>query len=471
MQQNPKNILNIFNIDKLAKISFLLFLVSLFLPLRHIFFSSSSYATGAYSDFTSFSFWLSDIFLAVSAILAYFPRETITKSRGNSSRHVVFSLFSLVCWIFLTVALKYPDISSLNLWFLAVFLKFCVAYGTVKRLASTDLRFTGIILKCLVGLTVLESLLALAQFNNQQSVGLTLIKEPIINSSLPGVAKIALEGVKYIRGYGTMPHPNLLSAFLVLGIFLSIAFLIQSKTRTAKLIYSLAILIGTLGLTTTFSRAGFLGLGVGLGIFYGGMFVRKQFGRAGSISLAVTLASLAAALILFHPFLATRATVSDQATVKRELYTQIGIEMITANPLFGIGIGESVIHMQQYSPVKLEPYDTQPVHNYFVLAAAEIGIPGALMLAWLLISHMISFARKTKKERNPDQAGICHALLATSAAFLVLMQFDHYFYTLHQTQLLLWVLLGVLAAESQRPAQADWVTPALQAMEMKKPSP
>ena len=39
-------------------------------------------------------------------------------------------------------------------------------------------------------------------------------------------------------------------------------------------------------------------------------------------------------------------------------------------------------------------------------------------------------------------------LLSVFAAILILMQFDHYFYTLQQTQLLLWAILGMLTAES-----------------------
>ena len=46
----------------IAQIFFLLFLASLFFPIRYVFPNSEAFQTGAYSDFTSISLYLSDIF-------------------------------------------------------------------------------------------------------------------------------------------------------------------------------------------------------------------------------------------------------------------------------------------------------------------------------------------------------------------------------------------------------------------------
>jgi O-antigen ligase len=150
------------------------------------------------------------------------------------------------------------------------------------------------------------------------------------------------------------------------------------------------------------------------------------------------------AVVIFKPFLLTRATISDSAALQRVFYAKVGWQMIKANPIFGVGIGESVLHMQQYSPVKLWPWQIQPIHNYFELAAAELGIPGALILIWLFLSHLKTITYKFKTSFD----AYCLLLISLLLMFLILMQFDHYFYTLQQTQMLLWVLLGIIAAES-----------------------
>jgi hypothetical protein len=79
-----------------------------------------------------------------------------------------------------------------------------------------------------------------------------------------------------------------------------------------------------------------------------------------------------------------------------------------------------------------------------------MGIPGAMILAWFMLNHLWKLIKgiKDKVLNNPPLASYYLLLAAVLFCFLVLMQFDHYFYTLQQTQLLLWILLGAIAAES-----------------------
>jgi uncharacterized membrane protein YjgN (DUF898 family) len=118
--------------------------------------------------------------------------------------------------------------------------------------------------------------------------------------------------------------------------------------------------------------------------------------------------------------------------------------------------------------VPLNPYQIQPIHNYFLLAAAELGIPGMLILIWIFILHLkklvfgikydVSAELNTKyfiQNTNQNKEKVLYklTLLTILISFLVLMQFDHYFYTLQQTQMLLWVVLGLIAAETKKSLQ------------------
>jgi predicted aspartyl protease len=80
------------------------------------------------------------------------------------------------------------------------------------------------------------------------------------------------------------------------------------------------------------------------------------------------------------------------------------------------------------------------VHNYFLLSAAELGIPFTMLLLYLFLYHLL----KLFKNLNKNVFDL--TLFSILISFLVLMQFDHYFYTLQQTQMLLWVILGIIAA-------------------------
>lgn len=164
--------------------------------------------------------------------------------------------------------------------------------------------------------------------------------------------------------------------------------------------------------------------------------------------LMIFCGSAIISLLLFRPYILTRATITDQASIERSTYNKIGLQIIKDYPLFGVGIGESVLHMEQYSGMKLEPWQKQPIHNYFLLAAAELGIPGALILFWIMLTNLKSLILNLKSE---PKKFIALAMIAILINFLILMQFDHYFYTLQQTQMLLWAVLGIIAAETQNP--------------------
>ena len=427
----------------LVKILLIGFVFSLFFPIRHTFFSSQAYLTGAYSDFTSFSLYLSDILLFLLVLAVIIPRGR------EFFRSIVNCKLSIVCfiiWLILGFLWNYKGNTSLNIWFFIKFLELIVAYGTFKVLFQENgLKMT--FFKTFVSLASLQSIIALFQFYKQSSLGfLNKLGESVLNPEMLGVAKIVSDGTKYIRGYGTFPHPNLLSAFLIVGIFISIYLLLNAVTKPAKVLYSLSIFITILGLTVTFSRAGFLAFGIGLMIFFGLLMI-KRFDRSFVMIIVIVIVSVVTSLALFHPFLLTRATISDQATVERKLYNQIGIQIVKDNPIFGVGIGESVLHMQQYSKKHLAPWEIQPIHNYFLLSAAELGIIGALILIWIFLSHLKGLWNLLKNQSHFQLFTFHFSLFTILACFLVLMLFDHYFYTLQQTQLLLWLVLGLIAAK------------------------
>ncbi len=422
--------------QKLAKISYFLLIISLFLPVRKVFFSNSAYQTGAYSDFTSFSLYLSDILILTTCLLIFLPR-------GENLRpfyHVVRKPFFLILWAILVFLLNFKHLSSLNLYFLLKYAELIVAYGTTVILFK-DRKLLYNAAWLFISFCSLEGLLGLLQFFSQKSLGLKWLGESVLNPSMFGVAKIVSGGTQYIRAYGTFPHPNLFAAFLVIGVLLSFYLFSTVKRGYQRILSGAYLCISILGLFVTFSRSGFFAVTVAL--FLMGAYL--IYTKAPGIKLAsvLVLASVGAGLVMFFPLLATRATLSDNSSLERIEYSRAGLEMIKDNPIFGVGIGESVLHMEQYMHRALQPWEKQPIHNYFILIAAEFGLPGALFMIWFLWQHLQMLLKRLKIQFKDFPAMI---LAASLLAILLLMQFDHYFYTLEQTQLLLWLTLGVSAS-------------------------
>ena len=422
--------------QKLAKISYFLFTLSLFFPIRKVFLVNSAYQTGAYSDFTSFSLYLSDILLFATLFLLFLPR-----GEGLSRfYHVVRKPGIRLIWLIIGLFWHFQSNNSLNYYFLLKYAELVVAYGTTVLIFQNKKLFPYFVWVFTL-FSSFEAILALFQFFTQKSLGLKLLGENLIAPDLLGIAKIVSSGTPYIRGYGTFPHPNLLAAFLCLGTLFAYYILSTTQKRSERIFFSLTLGFNLFGLAVTFSRAGYLSACVALGVM--GIFLayKKAPGIKQASALLVLVAALA--ITLFFPWISTRATLTDSATIERTQYNIAGLEMVASQPVLGLGIGESVLHMEQYMHRALQPWEKQPVHNYFILAAAEMGLPGVMILIWLFWLHFQALLGQAKTETSIFPAALLSAGLI---AFFLLMQFDHYFYTLQQTQMLLWVMLGISAS-------------------------
>jgi len=146
-------------------------------------------------------------------------------------------------------------------------------------------------------------------------------------------------------------------------------------------------------------------------------------------------------IAVLFPFLDTRVTITDNSTKERLFYNEIGTRIISNNIFTGVGIGTSVLHMKQYSNQELQPWEVQPIHNYWLILWAEWGI-GAICPIILLLYPIFALIKRESTIWGRFLIGIL-------AGFMVVFLLDHYFYTIWQTQLLLWIILGLALREIQ----------------------
>jgi O-antigen ligase len=105
-------------------------------------------------------------------------------------------------------------------------------------------------------------------------------------------------------------------------------------------------------------------------------------------------------------------------------------------PLTGVGIGSFIIELAGRAG---EGYVVEPAHNIFLLAGAELGLPGLL----LLIALFISFGYRLIKTKNPN--AILAGAALTALGFISL--FDHYLWTLAPGRILLGLVIGIFAGQ------------------------
>ncbi len=412
-----------------------LLIVSVFIPIRKVFITNSAYITGIFSDFSALSLYLSDILVFLLFFFNFRAFWGGFKQLTWPSLIITGSLF--IFWLIQAV-LGYHTTQYLSFYYIIRVLEILILYLTISKVSFKP--FPVLSTFSIIGL--LESILALSQFSIQHSLGLSFFKESLLAIDIQGVAKIVSHGTTFIRPYGTLPHPNILAAFLFTSILISVYLSFRKPTH--KLLFFCAGLICSLGLLISFSRAGII-----TATIFGGILLITSAIKNSSVrkSILTYILLLSFGMIIFSltikPFLLTRATIADQAIMERTFYNHIGVRILEQHPLSGVGIGTSLLHMQQFSPIKLKPWQIQPIHNYYLLMAAESGLIVAIIFLLFILWHL-----KKLLQLYIKRGSMYHLmLLCILAGFCFLMLFDHYFYTIVPAQILLWLILGLALKE------------------------
>lgn len=435
------------NLLNLARFSFAGFLLTFPLQIRIIFQSSDIFAFGKFSPYFTDFIFLNDLFLLTSLILwgihqLLHPRKKIHYGQARF-------LIILLALIILS-EISYLFIPHPNTFILLRIFEFI---GLYLLILNSLLKFTTV-LKLLTISLILPAIVSPIQFFLQQSIGLSFLGEPTLNSQLPGVAKIDLPSGKLLRSYGTLAHPNLLGGLLSFGILAS-SYVFQ---KTKKKRYLLFLLILLFGLIFTFSRSAFLALILSLLAYY---LVQKRtssliFRQLNFKLLTIILGGLLILGIIFPistQILQSRLPDFTQTEIQTRLIQyQNSIKIISQNPL-GVGITQSIPYLQNVSSQKFAPWDYQPIHNLWLLITTELGIPGLLLSLTLLFIIYQQMKKQRRQFINPKTLRINHFNLSLLILLFILSLFDHYLLTLYQGQILLVLFFSFININSSTSAK------------------
>ena len=314
-------------------------------------------------------------------------------------------------------------------------------------------------------LAVLESLLGFFQVVRQGALGLYWLGEPHLNLLDATIAKtIVSGGGRLLRAYGTFPHPNVLAAFLLVGLIVllsSRAPLFSRKERgvaissSVKKIASLAfgelamttgLFIIILGLTLTFSRFAWL---VGGLIFLFWVFCHRHF-KLSAIIIVIIIVIVSIFSWAVFPKLTIRA--DEPAIVLRSKYLKIGWGILKEKLLLGTGIGNQVDYAIKNNLYQKEgiikKLDYQPVHNIYLLIADELGVVGLILFLLLIFLTL----KKTFPSCTIAQEGTV-GLEFVSLIWLSLLLLgltDHYLWDLADGQVMFWTVVFLSINNSSR---------------------
>ena len=166
-------------------------------------------------------------------------------------------------------------------------------------------------------------------------------------------------------------------------------------------------------------------------------------------------------IYLIHP---NFSSIFIQSLTERLVYINISMNMIFRNFLAGIGSGQFVLEMQNYSNSLLAPWQLQPVHNVFLLIWSELGLIGLFVFVWFiweLFRLLIGQAGVKHNKIGSEFKNVPHGTFeptisspvvfkALTIGFFAIALFDHYLWDIQQGQIMLWLVLGFLANTNTR---------------------
>jgi len=419
---------------KVSRILLVLFLLFFPFQIRSMVYSSLFYASGEFDYYTSFFVYLSDIFF----IGSFFCWSISLLKKENESKFTLGD--PMLTFIFLAMLLMMVGnvffVSEPQLHFFQTF-RFVELFLLYLMVVNRVLKQEKIVLYLLFGMCF-QAFIAVYQYALQSSIGLTFLGEAVATSSTLGVAKISTGSQTLLRAYGTLPQANVLGGFLFMGIIYAMALVKKYRWFILGVLWLLAM-----GLLFSFSRSAFFALIAGFLIY---ICVQNNKIVLRYIVLAASLLLFFIVIFNLENVVVNRFLFEDTAsTQERTLYLKISKNMLFDQPL-GVGLGGFTLAMQDYTTEKLTPWLYQPVHNIFILEANELGVVGGSLFFALFAYSFWQLLLLARKQKNPENRFAVALLLALLLGIAVIGCFDHYFVTIYQGQIMLFVYFGFVSS-------------------------
>jgi O-antigen ligase len=313
----------------------------------------------------------------------------------------------------------------------------------------------GIVAWSLAASMTLQAVFALPQSVLGSSLGLERLGEVTVKAAWPGASVVMVGEQRWLRAYGLTQHPNLLGGCMMVMLLLVAGFYLkQSGWRRFPLLIALGLGFSTLLLT--FSRAAWLGTGLGGAVMLALLLWtrrRRHWSPSRStVLLLITLFLVIGAIfaIVNWPLLQPRLGLTSQgaeirSVESRAMQLRAAWILIKERPWLGVGIGNYPVALYELAREAVSAYPVfQPVHNVALLSTAELGFLGGMIWLGLMAAPWAALWRKRWQVQVTSWwAGLSGAL----AALAVVSFFDYYVWSSHQGRLLLWLVFGLWARE------------------------
>lgn len=383
---------------------------------RH-FWPEWSYVLGLKIDYLAPTVYLTDIL--VVGVLGLWFWENFRNSKFGIENYAKRFWWIIAIFLYLLVTSLLAQNSGAALYKFIKIIEFTLLgfYIAKNRYSISDIQYS------MGGAVIYSSLIAIAQFFKQASLNgfFWWLGERSFNAFTPGISKAVWGGRLIMRPYATFPHPNVLAGFILVSLILLKNW--KLETGNWKFFKWVAMALGIVVIAISFSRSTWLVGLLALPFVVYSQLSKKKIIIPVFLVIALCLVSLS--------YLAPQFS-TEEAINQRLQLIKMTASMIKEQPLVGVGLNNFISQLPKFWQNTGFTYWLQPVHNIFLLVAAETGLLGLVIFLWFLI---LTF-KKLLITKNVQP-------LLLLLVILTLGLFDHYWLTLQQSQLLFTIVLGL----------------------------
>ncbi len=256
-----------------------------------------------------------------------------------------------------------------------------------------------------------------------------LLGERSFTLHTPGIALNNFLGINHLRAYSTFSHPNSLAGYY----YASLLFMFSQYLNKKKIGLCVGLFIILVALLTTFSLSAFIGI-IACALVY--VFRNNILGRKTIVFIIFACVLISFCFAFFSKRISVNNISISQSTSERIVLAEIAGGVFSQNWFSGRGLNNFIPSAATNIYHTSDVWLLQPVHNIFLLIAAETGLIGLLFLCIIFYKTICV---------NIERKKIWWTLVVLFV--LITGLFDHYWFTIQQNLLLLATLLGIFFRE------------------------
>lgn len=398
---------------------------------------STLYSTGSGTTTTAIELFAFDPPLLFLAISLFFRKDKPDASPLRNADAAVLMFICLCCLSLVNSA--YPNLTLVRL---PVLLRMPLIYYCFSR-GIRNVGEINVLSITLIVCLIIQSGLAIMQTLFGSFGWLNALVERADQVTYVQAGKLELG-----RATGTIGYTTVLAQYLGMVAPLALSICLLDSRKALRLVSGFAWGLAAIAIILSMSRAEWLNLVILIVVMSAVLIFSKNRFRSGPVGLKIMVIILAIGIItaVFYNSITGRLTSPDENSAYSRIPMAMAAgRMISANPVFGVGLHNYTQVMHHYGISRLLPGWDFGVHNSFLYMAAEIGILGSVVVLYLWFSSLGKLFHCLKRSNNEIFA-VCLGLICGLIALFIHSNVEEGFHVHQVLGCMLWSFFGLAAA-------------------------